>query len=414
MSYRELDRQLQKKKQVWPLRKLMTHFSQEIFDLVPCWLMSPESVSSAMPLEALFDLILIDESSQLFAERALPALFRSRQLVVCGDHQQLSPNDLYTVRYEEEEEDDPELQSVSLLHLMELHLETHMLRGHYRSMYPELIAFSNQQFYEGRLKPIVSTQAFLNSSTALVAEKMSGIWENQTNLAEAKRAADLFIAYQSLGYSVGVISFNYPQMQLIISVIGEINAEFNSGSFVKNLENVQGDEADVIIISPAYALDREGKFSLNFGLLSREGGSNRLNVAITRSRIKMHVLYSFEPSKLLHAHTTHPATGLLASFVNFALANVNSSVDRSKLTQTPSGRLAKKLIQSSTHCCISDFADVLRPEYELAKITDDDRFFEASSMKQWFGWQALTLQAYGWSPSFEFSRAWYKSRLIAR
>ena len=117
ISYRDLRHQVSKKRRIWPIRKLLAHFTDELFTLVPCWLASPESVSAITPMRELFDLVIFDEASQCFAEKGIPAIYRARQMVVTGDSKQLAPNDLYMIRWQEEEPEEMELEIDSLLDL---------------------------------------------------------------------------------------------------------------------------------------------------------------------------------------------------------------------------------------------------------------------------------------------------------
>lgn len=150
VTYRRLYAQVSKKRSLYPLRKLFELFSEEMLDLVPCWLASPETVSAVLPLERCFDLVIFDEASQCYAETGIPAMLRGKQVVVAGDAQQLKPSDIYRARWSgaEGEEQVEELSAESLLELCALYLPQTMLTQHYRSRYPELIEFSNRYFYK--------------------------------------------------------------------------------------------------------------------------------------------------------------------------------------------------------------------------------------------------------------------------
>ena len=131
VTYRDLQHQVRKKKKIWPIRKVIGQFSEELFQLLPCWMASPESVSAIFPMEEMFDLVIFDEASQCFAERGVPAMYRGKQVVIVGDDKQLSPNDLYKIRWEDDEdEDEPALEVDSLLQLGEQHLMQVQLNGH--------------------------------------------------------------------------------------------------------------------------------------------------------------------------------------------------------------------------------------------------------------------------------------------
>ena len=144
VTYRDVYHQVTKKRRVWPVRKLIANFPREVFDLIPCWLASPESSSAIFPMDKMFDLVIFDEASQCFVENGLPAMYRGKQVVVAGDEKQLRPNDLYKVRWEDENDEDiPELDFDSLLNLSSQYLMQVQLNGHYRSKTLDLISFSN-------------------------------------------------------------------------------------------------------------------------------------------------------------------------------------------------------------------------------------------------------------------------------
>ncbi|MCZ8217103.1 MAG: DNA helicase I, partial [Cyclobacteriaceae bacterium] len=148
ITYRDLEHQVTKKKKIWPLRKVISTFHHELFDLLPCWMASPESVSAIFPLEEIFDLVIFDEASQCFAERGIPALARGKQIMVAGDAQQLQPSDVYQTRWDWDT-DIPDTEVASLLDLAGRYLPSVHLQGHYRSKSNDLIEFSNKHFYKG-------------------------------------------------------------------------------------------------------------------------------------------------------------------------------------------------------------------------------------------------------------------------
>ena len=132
ITYRDLYHQVSKKKKVWPMRKVITEFQEELFKLIPCWMASPESVSAIFPMMELFDVVIFDEASQCFAERGIPSMYRGKQIIVAGDNKQLRPNEMYQVRWEDDR-DEPELEVDSVLELVERYVSTVHLQGHYRS-----------------------------------------------------------------------------------------------------------------------------------------------------------------------------------------------------------------------------------------------------------------------------------------
>src|SRR5690606_16211651 len=142
LTYRDLLHQVGKKRQRWPIRKLIEEMGEEVFRLLPCWFASPETVSALFPLYQKFDLVIFDEASQCQVERGLPAMLRGKQVVIAGDSKQLQPSNFYQVKWETDEEG-LEYESESLLELAGNFFEKHQLKGHYRSADPALIHFSN-------------------------------------------------------------------------------------------------------------------------------------------------------------------------------------------------------------------------------------------------------------------------------
>src|SRR5690606_26803203 len=304
ITYRDLYHQATKQKKVWPLRKVISEMQGELLRLIPCWLGSPEAVSAIFPMKEIFDLVIFDEASQCFAERGIPAMYRGKQVVVAGDGKQLKPFELYQVRWDEEHPDEPDTEVDSLLELAERYLEGVSLQGHYRSRSPELIDFSNRHFYDGKLKLLPDRSLLNQNKPAIEFHKVDGIWEDNTNHAEAEavvRQVFNFIDNYE-GVEVGVVTFNAQQQYLILDLLENEAAgrgvTLPPGLFVKNIENVQGDEKDVIIFSVGYAPDKRGRMSMQFGSLNVAGGENRLNVAITRARVQVIIITSIWPDQL--------------------------------------------------------------------------------------------------------------------
>ncbi len=309
-----------KKRRVKPVRKLIEEFPFQMMRVAPCWLVSPEAASEILPLtKGLFDLVVFDESSQLAVERSLPAVYRGKRVVIAGDEKQLRPFDLFMSKDEDEELDEV-TEAESLLVLAMRIFTPRYLSWHYRSRYQELIDFSNHAFYDGNLEIAANVDRTF-PAPPIEFVRVNGTWDERTNETEAEKVVDIVFALLAEGEkagklpSIGVITFNEPQRDLIEDEIDgrraqskdfeRLFAEASSSSrnlddrpFVKNIENVQGDERDVILFSVGYAPDRQGKFRVQFGSLSQEGGENRLNVAVTRAREKVVMVASFDPPAL--------------------------------------------------------------------------------------------------------------------
>lgn len=343
----EILRALESKRK-WSVNKFIKKFDFELFKSVKIWLLTPEVVSEIIPLQTgIFDLVVFDEASQMYVEKGVPSILRAKKVIIAGDHKQLRPSNLGAGRIEMDLDELPEdtevnaaLEEESLLDLARFKYKDVLLNFHYRSKYEELIAFSNYAFYNGRL--YVSPNAIPPSRPPIEVHKMkNAIWANRTNMEEAKYIVEMlkhFFAERTENETVGIITFNSNQRDLIDDLIDEEcakNPSFASairneltrknngediGLFVKNIESVQGDERDVIIFSIGYAQNENGKLIRNFGWLNQKGGENRLNVAISRAKKKVHVVTSFEPAELHVDDTKNDGPRILKKYLEYAFA----------------------------------------------------------------------------------------------
>lgn len=320
-TYRDLLHQVTKKKLIWPVRKTIATFHDELFNLLPCWLASPEAVSAIFPMESLFDVVIFDEASQCFSERGIPAMHRGKQVVVVGDSRQLKPFDLYQVRWETEE-DSPDAEVDSLLSLAERYLPTIQLQGHYRSQSPDLIRFSNQHFYGNNLQLLPNRSRANSQEPCLEYRHVNGHWKDQTNEEEASAVVAIIqeCTTRYPGKSIGVVTFNAPQQVLIQDKLDDLPEGIPNALFVKNIENIQGDERDIIIFSIGYAPDKKGKMNMQFGSLNVAGGENRLNVAVTRARERIVVVASIWPEALAVENVRNNGPILLRAYLEYVRA----------------------------------------------------------------------------------------------
>jgi very-short-patch-repair endonuclease len=345
---KELKHQVGKKRMIWSLRKLVNQFaSNGLVDILPVWLASPEIVSSIFPLEeGLFDLVIFDEASQCTVENGIPSVYRAKKLIVAGDEKQLPPLTTFQGSVQSDDEEEVEYdtdESVSLLNLAKRRFPEKILQWHYRSKYEELINFSNHAFYNGHVQIAPNVIPFKNPP-AIQWKKVEGRWINQSNELEAIQVVatlkDLLINHP--GKSVGIITFNSKQQTKIMDMIDktagedeEFNAayqqvmaqELDERVFVKNIENVQGDERDIILFSIGYAKNEEGKIYNRFGLLNQKGGENRLNVAVTRAKEGVIVVSSIEPEELNVTNTAEMGPKLFKSYLKYAKAVANSQLE---------------------------------------------------------------------------------------
>lgn len=426
VTYRDLHHQVTKKKKVWPLRKVIAEFSEELFRIVPCWLASPESVSAIFPMQEMFDLVIFDEASQCFAERGIPAMYRGKQILVAGDNKQLRPSELYQVRWEEET-DTPELELDSLLELSERYLPTTMLQGHYRSQALELIDFSNKHFYNGQLKLLPDREIVNQTETAITYCKVDGIWENNINRIEAEQVVTTVIDLlcKNSVADIGIVTFNAPQQMLIWDLLDEAavtkGIAIPDSLFVKNIENVQGDEKDIIIFSIGYAPDEKGKMMMQFGSLNVAGGDNRLNVAVTRARKKIILITSIFPEQLRVEETKNEGPKLLKSYLQYAKdTSENKFVSSVKKERENVTWYLSKQIKAwgdqqqgfSLEDNMLPYCDVNVSKEEVffgAIQTDDARYFESPSVKDAYAFVPSLLEEKNWRYRMVFSRSYWQN-----
>lgn len=335
----ELKRKTEAKRK-WSINKFIKEFKIELFHAVSCWLLTPEGVSELLPLEPKkFDLIIFDEASQMFIENAVPILYRGRKAVIAGDSKQLRPSKFAVGRIDTGDVDYDEysgvLEEESLLDLAKHRYHEMMLNYHYRSRYEELIAFSNYAFYDGKLH--VGPNAEFVQTRPIERIKVNGRWINRKNEVEADEVISLLksIFRKRKNETIGIITFNATQKDLIQDKIEQACLEDryfnqviqnerlkpeNEQLFVKNIENVQGDERDIIIFSIGYAPNAYNRVVRQFGWLNTDGGENRLNVAISRAKQKIYVVTSIEPYELQVDDMKNNGPKLLRRYLEYVKA----------------------------------------------------------------------------------------------
>lgn len=338
---RELENEFKKSTRFKSIRSLVDGDSGLVVrDLKPVWLMSPLSVADTVPLDPdFFDVVIFDEASQILTEEAVPSLVRGRQTIVVGDEMQLPPTQFFasgenedTLSYDDAGavvEYDLNADSF-LLHASRV-LPPTLLGWHYRSRHEALIGFSNAHFYEGRLRtvpdrmvrnrahsPIVVRGSEAEGCADLLARRISfhlledGCYTDRRNFPEAAYIARTLRALLATktGHTIGIVAFSEAQQTAIEDALDELAGEDANfrlrlenerereedgefvGLFVKNLENVQGDERDIIVISVCYGPDERGKVRMNFGPINKGGGEKRLNVIFSRARHHMAIVSS--------------------------------------------------------------------------------------------------------------------------
>ena len=302
--------EFQKKRRHLPIRQLMSRAENAIQAIKPVFMMSPLSVATFIPPNGVeFDLVIFDEASQVKPIDAFGAIVRSKQTVVVGDSRQLPPTDFFDKHVEDDENTEENLtgDTESILGLFSAqNAPERMLRWHYRSRHESLITVSNLEFYGNRLQLFPSPDAGKKEVGLVYHYLKDTAYDrggSRSNPEEAKIVAERVMEHAHLhpNLTLGVATFSTAQMEAIQNALELLRREdpsceqtfFNAHSqepfFTKNLENVQGDERDVIFISIGYGHDANGKLTMNFGPLNKKGGERRLNVLITRARRRCEV-----------------------------------------------------------------------------------------------------------------------------
>ena len=360
-----LRRQLDAKRNAKSFRTLLGEFGDEILSVAPCFFVSPASLATFVdPKAVTFDLVIFDEASQVTVDQAMGALGRARAAVIVGDSKQMPPtrigktttgnsDDLPDETADGENADAmsalDDLESI-LSEAVESGLPQLWLSWHYRSQDESLIAFSNERYYEGHLSSLPSPGGVPGAGVSVVrvdgqfirkADVKAGLGTLGTNPVEAQAIVDSVIRRVNdpltKDESIGVVTFNVPQRDHILDLLEECGDPLVArrlvpgpeGIFVKNLENVQGDERDVILFSTAFSKQSDGRpMPMNFGPLSRKGGERRLNVAVTRARKEVELFCSFAPSEIDLNRTSSAGLRDLRGYLEAAIEHASPAASR--------------------------------------------------------------------------------------
>ncbi|MBR1798106.1 MAG: DUF4011 domain-containing protein [Clostridiales bacterium] len=345
------------------IRALFSDIEKLILELTPCVLMSPKSAAQFIALsdEPMFDLVIFDEASQLPTSEAVGVIARGRHAVIVGDPNQMPPTTFFREQvFDEDNYETEDLESI-LDDCLAVGMPQTKLLWHYRSRHESLITFSNRSFYESKLYTFPSADDVVSRATLV---KCNGIFDSgrtRTNPVEAQAVVNELVSRSRdsklSGYTYGVVTFNIQQQNLIEDLIDEVcrtDSEFEKWAyggeeaiFIKNLENVQGDERDVILFSVGYGPDAEGKVSMNFGPLNKDGGWRRLNVAVTRSRIEMKVFASMEPEQIKLSDATSEGVKALKRFLMYTEGNALWDADVSAVSTGSAGASGTPVIDRS-------------------------------------------------------------------
>lgn len=446
-----------------------------LFDLCPVWMASPATVALIFPRKPIFDVIIFDEASQCRLEEAIPVLTRGKRVVIAGDPKQLPPTRFFESAvaetevaevesdqdlFEQQQSDTEDLLAAAL----NLQINQSYLDVHYRSHHESLIGFSNEHFYRSRLQPIPAHPSTRSHKPAIELVRVDGVYKKRGNPDEADRVVEIVRELLSIRKppSIGIACFNLVQRDLILDRLedaADTDKEFGAayetarnrqgegsfeGIFVKNLENVQGDERDHMIISTTFGPDPQGRFRRNFGPVGRQGGGRRLNVLVTRARRKIHVLTSIPRTEYrvlpeLENKQSPSGRWLLYAYLNYAeqlaatrLAEMQEeaaeassesgavhelqSVQPSRLSRWIADTIAQRDRQSSdVHWGNDGFCvDIAlhhpeRPDQRtMGVLCDLHRFSDAPDLVDWELFRTNLLSGKGWRFHRVFSPALFR------
>lgn len=464
------------------IRELTKENSQKLITaLKPVWLMSPLSVSDVLPIDTgIFDVVIYDEASQITVEEGVPSLFRTSQAIVVGDEMQMPPTNFFgSVSNSEEDEEETEdkigisLDAESLLDQSSRKLASVMLGWHYRSRHENLISFSNAAFYQrnlltipdtkvqgSQLKPIEAV-ASINEEFDLdniLSRSISfhylenAVYANRKNRDEADYIALIVrkLLKAKCGKSIGVVAFSIDQQSEIEEALERLAAkdsefeglleeeyqridedQFN-GLFVKNLENVQGDERDIIIMSVCYGANASGKMIMNFGPINRRGGEKRLNVIFSRAKEHMVVI-----SSILASHITNDyneGANYFKRFLSYAKHSSDGSLENANLILDGMFSFKDEWEESAESPVVQQINEVLTEKgyevdlavgqshfkcdlalkesgcdkYVLGIIIDRKKYYENNNTLEQYCQKPEILRAFGWRVMTVYSKDWFE------
>jgi hypothetical protein len=488
---RELEHEFGKSMRYKSIRDLVSGESGEVIkDLKPVWLMSPLSVSDTLPMDAAhFDVVIFDEASQITLEEAVPSLFRAPQAIVVGDEMQLPPTDFFSARQSDDADDELrieeggevihyDLASNSFLNHAAKTLPSTMLGWHYRSRSESLVSFSNWAFYDGRLltvpeerlpapglRPIVvrgpadaewGAEELLGRSISFHRIER-GVYDKRRNRAEADYIAALVrqLLHEQSGRSIGIVAFSEAQQGEIedaLERLAQDDAAFRNrleaereretdgqfvGLLVKNLENIQGDERDIILLSVCYGYGPSGKMLMNFGPINKSGGERRLNVAFSRAKHHMGVVSSIHFGDITNEY--NDGANCLKNYLRYAEAVSSgnreashrvlhgmsrwpaaSSEATNEASDPVADQIAAALAQQGytvdravgqSHFR-TDLAVRREGEtsYRLAILVDNDGYYDQSDLLERDLMRPKLLEDFGWKVAFVLAKDWYDDR----
>ncbi|QEC69329.1 DUF4011 domain-containing protein [Panacibacter ginsenosidivorans] len=483
---RILEHEMGKTMRFKSIREIASNESGNVLkDIKPVWLMSPLSVSDSLPLDTgFFDVVIFDEASQITLEEGIPALFRAPQTIIVGDDKQMPPSNFFSAKADDPEdlevvdgEKEDEILSAdadSLLVQGARKLDSTMLSWHYRSRYETLISYSNHAFYgaglltipdktvhhlEKQLTEIQQPEEGSEHAAELLNGSISfhylpnSVYENRNNISEAKYIASMVkkLLLDNVRETIGIVAFSQEQQGIIEEAIENLAAgdrafdevlekAYNrkdegqfTGLFIKNLENVQGDERDIIIMSVCYGHDSNKKMLMNFGPINRKGGEKRLNVIFSRAKKHMAVVSSIRQHHITNdlneganyfkrflSYAEMVSTGNMKAARNILDSLVTNEQKKTEIIngcavttlQIKNALETKGLIveeqigQSSFKCSLGIKRKLQDPDYALGILIDDELHYRNDDLMEQYYQRPAILQSFGWRVTNVFAKDW--------
>ncbi len=428
-----------KKARHMPIRKLVEEAGKAMQAIKPVWMMSPMSIASFLPPGAIeFDLVIFDEASQVRPVDAIGAIARARQLVVVGDTKQLPPTSFFDkLNADTEDEENVTADLQSILGMCDGQgAPNRMLKWHYRSRHESLISLSNHEFYEDKLVifPSPGSKQSMGLKFHHLPDAIYDRGKTRTNPKEAQAVAEAVYehAKRSPELTLGVVAFSTSQAQAIQLAMeterrqhpeteGFFASHPNEPFFIKNLENVQGDERDVILISIGYGRTEDGKVPMSFGPLNNEGGERRLNVLITRAKMRCEVFTNITADDLKLTDASRFGIRALKSFLYFAqfaklaqpeamVTDIRPFEDEVASQLVKSGHTVRSKIGSAGFYLDLAVTDPGNPGRYLLGIECDGRAYaSAKSATDRDRLRTQVLELFGWNVYRVWSTDWYRN-----
>ncbi|EHQ24443.1 DUF3320 domain-containing protein [Mucilaginibacter paludis] len=434
-----LQRTIRNNGRAMPIRKLFDSIPNLLPRLTPCMLMSPISVAQYFDASSpKFDLVVFDEASQMPTCEAVGAIARGNSVIVVGDPKQMPPTSFFSANNIDEDNIEKEDLESILDDCLALSMPSHHLLWHYRSKHESLIAFSNAKYYDNNLLTFPSTDDISSKVQYVHVKGFYDKGKSRQNRFEAKAIVDEIVLRLSdpllARKSIGVVTFSSVQQTLVEDLLTEvfqlrpdlekIAMDGEEPIFIKNLENVQGDERDVILFSIGYGPDENGRVSLNFGPINRDGGWRRLNVAVTRARYEMKVFATLTSDQIDLNRTSSEGVAGLKAFLAYAekgkqalpLRALNGSNQGQGFEELLAAEIRQHGYEVHTHIGCSAYKidlGIVNPQnpaqYLLALLGDGETYYNARTSSDREIVQVGVLKTLGWNVYKVWSTEWWEN-----